>query len=478
MRSSVLASLTLLVALIAGGAGWQAWQLDDRLDAATTPDATASATPPATARTPVLSARRAPRWLQTPIADEALAAQLAQVVADSPADTCMVVRRDGHVVFEHQGDTPLVPASTTKIVTGVAALQVLGPDTRFRTTVKAAAEPVDGVVDGDVWLVGGGDPVLATDEYIARYDEPQLHTDIETLADAIADAGITHILGGIVGDESRYDTKRIVESWDPVFVRDHESGPLSALSVNDGFRVFPSTRSNLAAVPAEEPATHAARVLADLLAERGVKVGGEVRTGSAPADGVELAAITSAPVTEVVGQMLAASDNTTAELLIKELGVATAGEGSTAAGVAAAMEVLRADGVAVDGIVLNDGSGLDRGDRLTCNALVTMLDNAGSASALANGLAVAGERGTLRERWVGTAASGRIRAKTGSVRNSRALAGFADTDAGPLTFAYIANASPTIDSAANLQVQERMGLVLVGYPQGPTVEQLGPLSVP
>jgi D-alanyl-D-alanine carboxypeptidase/D-alanyl-D-alanine-endopeptidase (penicillin-binding protein 4) len=173
--------------------------------------------------------------------------------------------------------------------------------------------------------------------------------------------------------------------------------------------------------------------------------------------------------------MLAASDNTTAELLTKEMGVDSGAGGTTAAGVAAAHTVLQEDGVAVEGVVLNDGSGLDRGDRLTCNALVAMLDDAGSESTLAGGLAVAGERGTLRQRWVGTAASGHIRAKTGSVRNSRSLAGFADSAAGALTFAYIANAAPTIDGEANLAVQDRMGLELVGYPQGPTLDQLGPV---
>jgi len=218
--------------------------------------------------------------------------------------------------------------------------------------------------------------------------------------------------------------------------------------------------------------------LTQLLAERGVVVTGAARSGPAPAGTTEVAAVTSAPVAEVVGQMLAASDNTTAELLMKELGVTSAGEGTTTAGVTAAIEVLRADGVDVDGIVLNDGSGLDRGDRLTCNALVAMLDDAGSTSPLANGLAVAAERGTLRERWTGTEAAGRIRAKTGSVRNSRSLAGFADSASGPLTFAYIANAAPTIDGGANLAVQDRLGLEMVQYPQGPSLEQLGPQPIP
>ncbi|HEX7096374.1 MAG TPA: D-alanyl-D-alanine carboxypeptidase/D-alanyl-D-alanine-endopeptidase [Acidimicrobiales bacterium] len=476
MRSSVLASLAAVVAAVGVGAGWQAARLDASLD--DTVEVAASEATVATARTPVLSVRRAPQWLQTPVADAQLRAELEQIVAESPTDSCLVVRDEGRTIYAHAPDSPLVPASTTKLVTGVAALDVLGADTSFRTRVVSQAPIEDGVVAGDVWLVGGGDPVLATDDYIARYEEPQLHTDFADLADALVEAGVREIRGSIIGDESRYDTQRSVASWDPVFVRDHESGPLGALMVNDGFASFPPTRSNMAAVPADQPAAHAASLLGTLLGQRGVTVTGPPRTGTAPEGAIELAAVQSAPLAEVVGQMLAASDNTTAELLLKELGLASGGGGSTAAGVAAAVEVLRDDGVAVDGIVLNDGSGLDRGDRLTCSALVAVLDNAGADSVLARGLAVAGERGTLRERWVGTPAAGNVRAKTGSVRNSRSLAGFAETPVGPLTFAYIANASPFIDGNAALALQDRLGLALVQYPKGPTLEQLGPQPVP
>jgi serine-type D-Ala-D-Ala carboxypeptidase/endopeptidase (penicillin-binding protein 4) len=419
--------------------------------------------------------RRAPRWLQTPTSDALLATALQQVATTSPPDTCLVVREAGRTIYASNPDLPLVPASTAKIVTGVAALDVLGPDDRFRTAVVTGESPVGGVVEGDLVLVGGGDPVLATSDYIARYDEPQLFTDIAALADAIVAAGVTRVTGDVVGDESRYDAARTVASWDPVFVRDNESGPLSSLSVNDGFATYPSNRQNTTAKPAPDPAAHASSVLAELLRARGVAIDGGARSGTAPAAAVEVAAIESAPITEIVGQMLAASDNTTAELLTKELGVESGAGGSTASGVAAAHAVLQKDGVAVEGVVLNDGSGLDRGDRLTCNVLVAMLDDAGSDSTLAAGLAIAGERGTLRLRWVDTPASGHIRAKTGSVRNSRSLAGFADTTTGALTFAYIANAAPTIDAEANLAVQDRLGLELVAYPQGPTLDQLAPI---
>jgi serine-type D-Ala-D-Ala carboxypeptidase/endopeptidase (penicillin-binding protein 4) len=468
-------AVIILVAVVAG-AGYQAVRLDAELDDPGV--ATAPTDPSPATRTPLLSARRAPRWLQIPTADALLAGTLAQVAATSPPDTCLVVRDGARVVYASNPDLPLVPASTAKIVTGVAALDLLGADGRFRTAVAAAAPPAGGVVAGDLWLVGGGDPVLATVDYIARYDEPQLFTDIAGLADAIVAAGVTEIRGDVVGDESRYDTARSVASWDSVFVRDKESGPLSALSVNDGFESYPKSRQNSTATPAPDPAAHAAVVITELLRARGVTVTGANRSGAAPAGATEVAAIQSAPVADIVGQMLAASDNTTAELLTKELGVDSGAGGSTAAGVAAAHSVLERDGVAAEGIVLNDGSGLDRGDRLTCNALVAMLEEAGPDSTLAAGLPIAGERGTLRLRWVDSAASGHIRAKTGSVRNSRSLAGFADNTTTTFTFAYIANAAPTIDAEANLSVQDQLGLELVAYPQGPSLDQLGPVPVP
>jgi D-alanyl-D-alanine carboxypeptidase/D-alanyl-D-alanine-endopeptidase (penicillin-binding protein 4) len=473
-RWLLILAVVALVATAAGGA-WEARRLDAGLD---DPAAASAPTQPALAvRTPVLSARRAPRWLQIPTADASLASTLEQVAVSSPPDTCLVVSDGARTIYAHNADLPLVPASAAKIVTGVAALDLLGEEGRFRTTVVAATAPAQGVIDGDLWLVGGGDPVLATSDYIARYDEPQLFTDIAGLADAIVAAGVIEIRGGVVGDESRYDAVRAVASWDPVFVRDKESGPLSALSVNDGFSSYPRNRQNTTAVPAADPPAHAAGVLSELLRARGVKIGGGNRSGVAPSGAIEVAALQSAPIAEIVGQMLGASDNTTAELLTKELGVDSGAGGSTAAGVIAARGVLQDDGVVTDGVVLNDGSGLDRGDRLTCNALVAMLGDAGDESTLAGGLPIAGEKGTLRQRWVGTAASGLIRAKTGSVRNSRSLAGFADTAVGALTFAYIANAAPTIDGDANIVVQDRLGLELVAYPQGPSLDQLAPNPV-
>jgi D-alanyl-D-alanine carboxypeptidase/D-alanyl-D-alanine-endopeptidase (penicillin-binding protein 4) len=247
------------------------------------------------------------------------------------------------------------------------------------------------------------------------------------------------------------------------------------MAVNDGFSTYPpADKSNVLAKPASDPAQLAAATLRDLLTQAGIRVTGSARSGRAPEGATEVAAIESAPLKEVVGQMLAASDNTTAELLTKEIGVKTAGQGTTAAGVAASLQILQRVQLA-NGVVLNDGSGLDRGDRLSCDVLAAVLDRAGAEPAIVDGLPVAGQKGTLRDRLVGTPAAGKIRAKTGSVRNARSLAGFARSNTPEqLVFAYIAN-QDRIDGNAALAIQDRLALELVTYPQGPSVDQLGPL---
>ena len=92
------------------------------------------------------------------------------------------------------------------------------------------------MITGDVWLVGGGDPLLATQDYVHTFRRPpEPVTSLEALADGVVAAGVTQITGRVVGDESRYDTQRYVASWPARYIRAPEIGPMSALSVNDGF---------------------------------------------------------------------------------------------------------------------------------------------------------------------------------------------------------------------------------------------------
>jgi D-alanyl-D-alanine carboxypeptidase/D-alanyl-D-alanine-endopeptidase (penicillin-binding protein 4) len=195
-----------------------------------------------------------------------------------------------------------------------------------------------------------------------------------------------------------------------------------------------------------------------------VEVAGGPATGRAPAGASEIARIESAPLTAVVRQLLEESDNGTAELLTKELGLASSGEGSTVAGTAHVRRRAAELGVPVDGTLLADGSGLDRNNRTTCDALVEALIRSGGPDGpLAASLPVAGRSGTLRGRFRGTPAEGRLRAKTGSLNEVTALAGFVEMPDGQVaTFAYIANGPQADDPRRG---QDFLGALLGQYEQ-------------
>jgi D-alanyl-D-alanine carboxypeptidase/D-alanyl-D-alanine-endopeptidase (penicillin-binding protein 4) len=423
---------------------------------------------------PLLSVRRDLAPLAEEAAERRLIDELQAFVAGLPADTCLTVEA-GDVRFAHRADDPQVPASATKVLTGVAALIALGEDFRFMTTVTTPTPPVAGVVVGDLHLVGGGDPVLAQAEYAARYRRPQQFSDLRALAEAVAAAGVVRVEGAVVGDESRYDTQRYHPSWPPRFITQDQTGPLSALLVNDGFAEWPASGSG-PVEPAPDPAAHAAEVFRLLLGERGVTVAGGSRSGPAPAGAPVVAEHRSPPLREVVGQMLAQSDNATAELLLKELGLQVEGSGTFAAGAAAAARVLTEAGFDMTGTSVVDGSGLGPGNVLDCDLLMDLLDHPATSDAIREGLAVAGETGTLAERWRDTALAGRVRAKTGTLNQVTALAGVATTaGAGEATFALVVNvAEPERIQLETIAAQERLGELLVAHPDRPDLSAFAP----
>lgn len=428
--------------------------------------------------TPVLSVRRAPSVLAAPVADRRLRADLQAWAVSQPPGSCAVVTDpDDEVVLDVRGEVPLLPASTQKLVTATAALLQLGGDARFHTPVVGPA-PVDGVVAGDLTLVGGGDPILASADYAARYErQPQVFTDIGALAQRLVDAGVRQVTGSVVGDEGRYDRQRRVEGWPQRYVSQDVTGPLSALAVNDGFVEYPPAPDvHRELVEADDPARQAAAVLTGLLQQRGVVIGGEPRSGAAPAGAVELAAVDSPPLTEVVGQMLRESDNSTAELLLKEVGRA-ASDPTTAGGRARATEVLAAAGIDLTGAVVVDGSGLSLEDRVTCRLLVGLLERPDTGPVIEAGLAVAGESGTLADRFAGTPLGGHLRAKTGTLNTVSGLAGLVSDADGTFSFAYLVNVplSERVDEAAAVEAQRQLGEILLDWPRVPDLTALGPL---
>jgi D-alanyl-D-alanine carboxypeptidase/D-alanyl-D-alanine-endopeptidase (penicillin-binding protein 4) len=174
--------------------------------------------------------------------------------------------------------------------------------------------------------------------------------------------------------------------------------------------------------------------------------------------------------------MLTESDNGTAELLTKELGVHGGGSGSTAAGVADVTKVLAAASLPLDGTTQFDGSGLATENRETCAVVQALLDQQGPTSLLAAGLPLAGQTGTLDKRFVGTPLVGRLRAKTGTLDQATALAGFLQTTQGSqVSFAFLMNArAPQKITQDDVDLEEELASILVKYPETVDVAKLGP----
>jgi D-alanyl-D-alanine carboxypeptidase/D-alanyl-D-alanine-endopeptidase (penicillin-binding protein 4) len=424
--------------------------------------------------TPLLSARRVPNLLRAPIADAQLAASVDDIVSEAPTTSCLSVASGGRPVFDHNETIPVEPASANKILTSYAILQKADPQERLTTTAVAASAPEGGVVRGDLFIVGGGDAMLNTPGYTASFEYPeQPVNDPAALADRIEAAGITEITGNIVGDDSRYDEQRSVSTWPDRYRREDTVGSLGALMVNHGVTGYADSpeRASGTRMPGDPPLL-AAETIETMLEQRGIRVGGAPTTGRAPAQSTEVARLESAPLGEIVTETLSWSDNTTAELLTKELGLRATGTGSTAAGTQATRDALAAGGFPIDGLVINDGSGLDVANRLTCQLLVDVLDAEGPDSVIGQGMAIAGQRGTLRKRLRGTEVEGKVIAKTGTLTTPpvSSLAGFVTTRTGEVvTFAFVQNGPDTDASLA-----DQLALALYEFPQAPTIEVLGP----
>ncbi len=431
--------------------------------------------------TPMLSARRVPDLVLRPIADLKVAEALVPLAQQSPPESCISIGQAGSPAFQLRADTPLLPASNLKVLVGSVALEVLGPDTTLTTRVVADADPVGGTVQGDLYFVGGGDPIIETGNYDAALRfAPQPHTALEGLADDIRAAGVTRITGNVVGDGGRYDDLTKVESWDPLDLANGEVGPLSALSVNDARDR--TNGSDLAEIvdgaisePAADPPAHAAEVLRELLIARGVAVEGAFASGDAPDEARQIAAVESLPVKGLVAQMLQFSDNNTAELLLKEVGRERGGVGSTEAGVEVELGLLKKWGISTEGVKIVDGSGLSSENRVTCTLLRRVLDHGEADGLLAASLAVPGENGTLLERWADSPARDAVRAKSGTLSMVTGLTGWVRTPAGfDLSFSYLINRPGANIVADDLTRQEQLTEAVLTYPQLPDPKALAP----
>ena len=340
---------------------------------------------------------------------------------------------DGTPLFE-AGPDLVTPASTLKLLTATAALEVLGPEHTFRTTVVAGETP------RRVVLVGGGDPLLARtpdgDAYPPR-------ADIVTLAKATARSlkrrGLTRVRLGY--DTSLFSGPAVSPAWRPSYVPDNVVTPISPLWVDQG-----RERTGMVSRD-EDPAFGAALALVRVLERQGIEVRGRPAPAVAPVDAVEHAAVTSAPLAQIVQWTLEVSDNEAAEVLLRHVAIAQERPGSFSGGAAAVVDVLAELGVDTSGARILDGSGLARGNRLAPDTLLDVIalaagDEHPELRPVVTTLPVAGFTGSLTYRFAtdDDDGLGRVRAKTGTLTGVHGLAGVVtDRDGTVLSFVAIAD---------------------------------------
>jgi D-alanyl-D-alanine carboxypeptidase/D-alanyl-D-alanine-endopeptidase (penicillin-binding protein 4) len=414
----------------------------------------------------------------------------------------VVDRASGRDLVAANPDAALMPASTQKVLTAVAALSAFGPAHRFVTEVRAS-RPIgtDGAV-GDLF-VSSGDPALTSEQWW------RLAADLRAL-------GLREVRGDLVLDDGLFDEQRWHPSWAPVTARAYHA-PVSPMAANFGafrVRVAPGAvpgapvsaaidppvpylvlvneartgkaraKPTLAvereplpgaerirvsgALPAgtqpddiwrsvADPLGYAAAVLRFQLEANGVRVAGGVRRGAAPPGASLLLDFEGMPLHDIASLFLKYSNNFIAECLLKWLALGPApAAGAPPATWAAGAEALRgrlgALGVPLGESRIVDGSGLSRANRVSARVLVEALRRGEAAfdagPELLAGLPIAGLDGTLERRAEG--ARGRVRAKTGSLDGVTSLAGFARSERGrDLVFALIVNAPRHGDAAAS-----------------------------
>lgn len=339
----------------------------------------------------------------------------------------------GKVLWSAEPTRPMVPASTTKLLTTAAALMVLSPDSRVTTTVVQGSRP------GEVVLVGGGDPTItAKPRGENGYYPGAAH--VVDLADQIRAAGVP--VDHIVVDTSLYAGPTMAKGWLPGDVAAGFITPIEPVML-DGGRLNPlvdeSPRTNT-------PALDAGRALAAAL---GVDPNA-VASGIAAPGARQIAAVQSAPLRDRLRQMMEHSDNVLAEAIGREIAMKTGAEPSFAGATASIAQTLFSAGFDLTGLELHDASGLSVDDRIAPRTLDQILvaaagDGNPTLRPMLDYLPVAGATGSLSGRYVSgeRVGAGWIRAKTGTLSGASALAGYVVDQSGRvLTFAFMSNDRP------------------------------------
>jgi D-alanyl-D-alanine carboxypeptidase/D-alanyl-D-alanine-endopeptidase (penicillin-binding protein 4) len=347
----------------------------------------------------------------------------------------------GETLASASPDVPLIPASNVKLLTAAAALHALGPDRRLKTAVM-----FDGT--SRVTIVAGGDMMLAAG-YGHYGAKPWANgwAGLGELADQVAEAlkakGVMGV--SVAYDDSAFGAPRVNPNWPANSVKQGYSAPITGLAVDVGWTGDDAYKRY------DDPSLRTAQLFGDALTARGISVT-SVAAGAAHVGGTEVGEVEGAPMVSVVGYMLTYSENTIAEDLARVVALDAGRPGTTDEATKAVLAAVAAYGLGTSGIVMADGSGLDRNSRISAKKLTNLLVLLAAdpvAGDILRDLPIANLSGTLASRFAGTDAAGLVRAKTGSLNGASALSGTVVTDDGAwLGFSVILNGIPVYATPA------------------------------
>ncbi|WP_458353477.1 D-alanyl-D-alanine carboxypeptidase/D-alanyl-D-alanine endopeptidase [Peribacillus frigoritolerans] len=424
----------------------------------------------------------------------------------------------GEMIYERGAQTRLRPASNLKLLTSAAALETLGEDHVFQTELYLKGVQVGHVLQGDVYLKGKGDPTL-------------LEKDFDELAASLKHRQVKLVHGDLIGDDSWYDDVRYSQDLVWSDEQEYYGAAVSALTASpnedydtgtiiveiapgekagkrakvklepetDYVKVINKTKTESADankkievershgtqvitvtgtipedagvtkewISVEDPTEYALSLFEKSMKKHGIKVLGKRKKGKTPEGADMIGTHQSMPLSQLLIPFMKMSNNSHAEVLVKEMGKEADGEGSWKDGLKVARNQLKSMGINMQTIMMRDGSGISQVNMIPANEITKLLYAIQEKTwfpAYLNALPIAGNEnrmvgGTLRKRMKGTLAAGNVRAKTGTISGTSSLSGYVTTKRGEkIIFSIILN--NFVDEKGITAIQDKIAVML------------------
>jgi D-alanyl-D-alanine carboxypeptidase/D-alanyl-D-alanine-endopeptidase (penicillin-binding protein 4) len=376
--------------------------------------------------------------------------------------------RTGDTLYSQNAGKLFMPASNMKIVTSAVALSQLGPDYAYKTTFATNGEVRDSLLDGDLIVIGRGDPTVS--------DRMRgLATLVmDTLADSLRAHGVRQVTGELAHSGNAFPDSTRGFGWEWDDLGEYYGAGVDELTFNEGtapttLGPLPDTvRDSLYSGPAKDPSKAYLEAYHDALKRKAIVVDGGVADSAAPMPFKldTLFVYVSPPLRKILPVLMKPSQNQVAELVFKTIGLERGGLGTADSAKSVIARQLLAWGAQPDGFAIYDGSGLSRRDLLTPETIVKVLDAMQRDTAFTvfyESMPVAGIDGTLKNRMKGTPAEGNVRAKTGTIGAVSSLSGYATSaDGERLIFSILSNNWTTpVDEART--VADQIAAALATY---------------